>query len=69
MAGGPVFLVGSSRSGTALLQAILNNADVHLAGETHYFDDLRLQLRVAQAGPSSPMPSATTSIRAPLDPS
>jgi hypothetical protein len=38
----PVFIVGASRSGTAMLQSILNrNHDVRLAGETHYFDDLR----------------------------
>ena len=38
----PVFIVGASRSGTAMLQSILNrNPDVRLAGETHYFDDLR----------------------------
>ena len=39
---GPIFVVGASRSGTALVRSILNNhASVHLAGETHYFDDLR----------------------------
>jgi Sulfotransferase family len=38
----PIFLSGASRSGTALVRSILNNAPgVHLAGETHYFDDLR----------------------------
>ena len=42
---GPIFLSGASRSGTALLRSILNNApDVYLAGETHYFDDLRVKL-------------------------
>ena len=38
----PVFIVGASRSGTAMLQSVLRrNPDVRLAGETHYFDDLR----------------------------
>jgi len=39
---GPVFIVGASRSGTAMLQSVLRrNPDIRLAGETHYFDDLR----------------------------
>lgn len=38
----PIFLCGASRSGTALVRSLVNNdPDVHLAGETHYFDDLR----------------------------
>ena len=42
---GPIFLTGASRSGTALVRSVLNNAPgVHLAGETHYFDDLRAKL-------------------------
>jgi hypothetical protein len=42
---GPIFLTGASRSGTALVRSVLNNApNVHLAGETHYFDDLRARL-------------------------
>jgi len=40
----PIFVVGASRSGTALVQSILNNSNVHLAGETHYFDDLRVAI-------------------------
>ncbi len=41
----PIFVVGPSRSGTALMRSVLNNhPNVHLAGETHYFDDLRLRL-------------------------
>lgn len=39
---GPLFLVGASRSGTAMVRSSLNRSpDVFLAGETHYFDDLR----------------------------
>lgn len=46
-AGGPIFVVGPSRSGTALMRSCLNNhSHVHLAGETHYFDDLRPRLDV-----------------------
>lgn len=42
----PIFVVGPSRSGTALTRALLNrHPDVALAGETHYFDDLRLRFR------------------------
>jgi len=43
---GPLFIVGASRSGTAMLQAILNrSSDIGLAGETHFFDDLRPRLK------------------------
>jgi hypothetical protein len=39
---GPLFIVGASRSGTAMLRSILNRSpEINLAGETHYFDDLR----------------------------
>ena len=39
---GPLFLVGASRSGTQMMQSILNqHTAVGLANETHYFDDLR----------------------------
>ena len=39
---GPLFVVGASRSGTAMLRSILNsNSAVMLAGETHFFDDLQ----------------------------
>jgi hypothetical protein len=38
----PVFVAGPSRSGTALVRSIINrHPDVHIANETHYFDDLR----------------------------
>lgn len=44
-AAGPVFVCGPSRSGTALVRSILNlHPRVFLAGETHYFDDLRPRL-------------------------
>jgi hypothetical protein len=38
----PIFVVGASRSGTAMMRSILmKDPNVSLAGETHYFDDLR----------------------------
>ncbi len=38
----PLFIVGASRSGTALLRSVLNkHPDIYITGETHYFDDLR----------------------------
>jgi hypothetical protein len=41
----PLFIMGASRSGTALLRSALNrHPDVFVAGETHYFDDLRVRL-------------------------
>ena len=42
----PVFIVGPSRSGTAMVRSILNRSEqIAIAGETHYFDDLRLRLK------------------------
>lgn len=42
----PIFIVGATKSGTALTQAILNgHPDVWTSGETHYFDHLRLTMR------------------------
>ncbi len=42
----PIFVVGSSRSGTGLMRTCLNShPDIHLAGETHYFDDLRQRMQ------------------------
>lgn len=41
----PIFIVGPSRSGTTLLRAMLcHHSDVHITAETHWFDDLRLDL-------------------------
>jgi len=38
----PLFIMGASRSGTAMLRSILvKNQSISLVGETHYFDDLR----------------------------
>ena len=42
----PVFIVGASRSGTAMMRSILmQDPDIALAGETHYFDDLRVRFQ------------------------
>lgn len=41
----PVFICGPSRSGTSLMQASLElTGSVSIAGETHYFDNLRVEL-------------------------
>lgn len=43
---GPIFIVGASRSGTAMMRSILNQHSlICLAGETHYFDDLRDRMK------------------------
>ena len=42
---GPIFVCGTSRSGTTLLQSALEkNPQIQTADETHYFDDLRVRL-------------------------
>jgi len=42
---GPIFIVGASRSGTAMMRSIVNgHADVLVSGESHYFDDLRVRM-------------------------
>lgn len=47
-----IFICGPSRSGTALLRSALNrHPDVHITGETHYFDDLRVRLRSSLTRP------------------
>lgn len=49
-----VFIVGASRSGTELLRSVLNgHPAVHVARETHYFDDLRARLAGGGAAPAS----------------
>jgi hypothetical protein len=41
----PILIVGTPRSGTELVRAILNNhPDIFISAETHYFDDLRPRL-------------------------
>ena len=41
----PIFIVGSSRSGTTLVRAILSRHSLlNISNETHYFDDLRPRL-------------------------
>lgn len=51
---GPVFIVGPSRSGTALVRAVLNqHPRLSVAGETHYFDDLRTRIDHPEDGPLS----------------
>ena len=41
----PIFLCGTSRSGTSVVQAAIGKVDGWcLTGETHYFDDLRVRL-------------------------
>lgn len=51
---GPIFICGPSRSGTAMVRAALNlHPLVHLSGETHYFDDLRVALGTGGDGPLS----------------
>lgn len=50
-AGTPIFLVGASRSGTAMLRSCLNrHSRIYLATETHYFDDLRSRKGIAGQG-------------------
>lgn len=42
---GPVFVTGTSRSGTTVLSACLGRSDsLYIGAETHYFDDLRPRL-------------------------
>ena len=42
---GPIFIVGASRSGTELARSVLNrHPRIHIAVETHWFDDMRPRL-------------------------
>lgn len=51
----PLFVVGPSRAGTALMRSMLNNhPEIHVTGETHYFDDLRVKLGGAVDAPLTP---------------
>ena len=51
----PLFVVGPSRAGTALMRSMLNNhAALHITAETHYFDDLRVKLGPAAEAPLDP---------------
>jgi hypothetical protein len=51
----PLFVVGPSRGGTAMMRSMLNNhPEVSLAGETHYFDDLRVRLAAVAEAPLGP---------------
>ena len=60
----PVFVAGPSRSGTALVRSLLNgHPDVHIASETHFFDDLRR--RVPVEGRLGPAEQAIVSAAAP----
>lgn len=59
----PIFVVGSSRSGTSLLSACLNqHPKIHIVRETHYFDDLRPRLNRIR-GPDRDLKIAEESIR------
>ncbi len=56
---GPLFLVGPSRSGTAMMRSAFNgHSNVNLAGETHFFDDLRVRKELRGRGELSERQSA-----------
>ena len=51
----PVFLCGTSRSGTTVMKAALEkDPRCSITDETHYFDDLRVRLRDAATRPLAP---------------
>lgn len=55
---GPIFICGTSRSGTTVLQAALDRSPrVRIALETHYFDDLRVA--IGDAGARGPLDQPT----------
>lgn len=50
----PLFIVGASRSGTAMMRSILNNhPEILISGESHYFDDLRIRMKALAQSPLS----------------
>jgi hypothetical protein len=53
---GPIFLCGTSRSGTTLLKGALDKSPrILISPETHYFDDLRVSLGPSKwSAPLSP---------------
>lgn len=51
----PIFVVGPSRSGTTMMRLLLNkHGRVWVAGETHYFDDLRPRFPGRDHAPLTP---------------
>lgn len=51
----PIFIVGPSRSGTSLaMRTLRSHPEIHVTGETHYFDDLRTKLADRSSSPLSP---------------
>lgn len=51
---GPIFIVGPPRSGTELARSILNRHHrIHIALETHWFDDLRPRMASSLASPTA----------------
>ena len=51
----PLFVTGPSRGGTAMMRSMLNNHPaIHIAGETHYSDDLRVKLAAKAEAPLGP---------------
>lgn len=50
----PIFIVGASRSGTAMVRSIVSNhPEILVSGETHYFDDLRVRMAGFETSPLS----------------
>lgn len=50
---GPIFIVGPARCGTDLTRSVLNrHSSIHVARESHWFDDLRPRLADPRRAPS-----------------